>query len=152
MPAPNPQHNTSVGLTDDLLRAAFGRKCWVRIQMPLILGLATDPVPDIAVVTGTPRDYAHAQPRSALLVVEISESTLAYDTHEKANLYAASGIADYWVVDLVHRTLIVFRDPVTDPAQLFGAAYRSRVVLDSSVSVAALSAHGTEIPVADLLP
>ncbi len=46
-----------------------------------------------------------------LVVVEVSDSSLRYDLTEKAALYAASQIADYWVVDLEHRVLVVFRDP-----------------------------------------
>ena len=56
---PNPVllHNTATGLADYLLKNLLGSTYWVRIQMPLVLGNWTDPVPDIAVVVGTPDDY-----------------------------------------------------------------------------------------------
>jgi len=44
-------------------------------------------------------------------VIEVAESSLAYDRGEKAELYAAAGVADYWVVDLRDRTIEVRRDP-----------------------------------------
>jgi len=151
MPNPNPPHDAALGLTHEVLRATFGGY-WVRPQMALVLGLSTDPVPDLAVVRGSPRDYKE-HPRGALLVVEISDSTLAYDTREKANLYAAGGIQDYWVVDLVHRSLLICRDPATDPTQVFGAAYRSRVTLTAesrATPIACEAAPG--ILVGDMLP
>jgi Uma2 family endonuclease len=152
MPAPNPPHNTSLALTQAALQTLFADGFWVRSQMPLVLGLSTDPVPDLALVPGAPRDWKE-QPRSALLVVEISDSTLSYDLREKANLYAAGGIKDYWVVDLVHRTLHVCRDPAPDPKQIFGAAYRSRTELAAGERAQPLSAaEGPGILVGDFLP
>jgi Uma2 family endonuclease len=85
-------------------------------------------------------------------VVEISESTLDYDTREKANIYAAGGIAEYWVVDLLHRGLIVFRDPRTDPIEPYGAAYRSRQVLNASATVSPLAPPARVVAVSSLLP
>ena len=51
-----------------------------------------------------------------------------------------------------HRGLIVFRDRAADPAQLFGAAYRSRTVLDANATISPLAAPRSQIRVADLLP
>lgn len=151
MPNPNPPHDVSLGLSEIALRILFGQGFWIRGQMSLILGASTDPLPDLAVVAGSPRDFM-VQPRTALLVVEISDSTLAYDTRDKANLYAAAGIQDYWVVDLVHRALIVFRDPAPDGAQVFGAAYRSKTTLDTSKTISPLAATTGQLCVAELLP
>jgi Uma2 family endonuclease len=152
MPVPNPPHNASVSLTDDALRAAFGAGFFVRSQMPLVLGLSTDPMPDLAVIAGSPRDFSKVHPRTAALVVEIAESSLGYDTHEKANVYAAGGIAEYWVVDLVHRQLHVFRDPIVAAPQPFGASYRSRQSLDAAAHISPLAAAGSVVAVGALLP
>jgi Uma2 family endonuclease len=151
MPSPNPPHDASLGLADEVLRAAFGKGFWIRGQMALILGQATDPVPDLAVVAGSPRDYAD-HPRTALLAVEIAESSLAYDTRDKANLYAAGGIQEYWVVDLIHRQLIVFRDPARDASQLFGAVYRTRTAHEPAAQVCPIAAAQSTVRVGDLLP
>jgi Uma2 family endonuclease len=151
MPSPNPPHDASLGLTEEALRGAFGHGFWVRGQMALVLGLATDPVPDIAVVQGRPRDYTD-HPRSALLVVEIAESSLSYDCGDKADLYAAGGVREYWVVDLVHRQVVVHRDPVSDPVRLHGARYQSVAVARPDGTVTPLSGSGPTIAVRDLLP
>lgn len=152
MPNPNPPHDTSLLLTQAILQIVFGTGFCVRGQMALVLGLSTDPMPDLAVVKGSARDYSAAQPRTAVLVVEIADSSLAYDTRDKANLYAAGGIAEYWVVDLVNRQLHVFRDPTIDAAQPFGAYYRSRQVLDASATISAMTAPTSPIAVSNLLP
>jgi Uma2 family endonuclease len=150
MPSPNPPHDASLGLADEVLRRVFGRGFWIRGQMALVLGQTTDPVPDLAVVAGSPRDYAD-HPRSALLVVEVAESSLNYDLREKANLYAAGGIQEYWVIDVVHRQLIALRDPNVDAAQAFGASYRTRTAHDPTAAVRPLAASA-DVLVADLLP
>lgn len=152
IPNPNPPHDTSLLLTQALLQIVFGTGFCVRGQMALVLGLSTDPMPDLAVVKGSPRDYSTVQPRTAELVVEIADSSLTYDTRDKANLYAAGGVPEYWVVDLVNRQLHIFRDPMIDAVQLFGAYYRSRQSLDASATINALAAPANPITVSNLLP
>jgi Uma2 family endonuclease len=121
--------------------------------MSLDLSPHSVPDPDLAVVPGTPRSYMTASnPTTALLIVEVSESTLPYDRRAKASLYAAAGIADYWIVNLVQRQLEVHRDPVADTAQPYGFRYASRSILDPADVVAPLAAPQARITVADLLP
>ena len=141
MPNPNPPHDASLLLTEEALRIAFRPGHCIRGQMALVLGQSTDPMPDIAVVAGAPRDFT-AHPRTALLVVEIADSSLAYDTGEKAHLYAAGGIQDYWVVDLVHGVLLLYRNPQPKPAALFGWEYGSVTTHDASAAVSPLAAGG----------
>lgn len=152
MAIPSPPHDVSLTLADYALKAVFGIGFIVRIQMPLPLNLWTDPIPDVAVVTGSPRDYLSAHPVLAHLVVEISETTLSIDTGRKALLYAAGGIADYWVVDIVNRKLIVFRDPVADPSILAGYRYKTRLDLDETATVNPLAAPHVSFTVSDWLP
>ncbi len=87
----------------------------IRLRVQNSVGLPvleSAPEPDIAWVVQ--RDYTQARPTSAdiLLVVEVAASSLAHDTGEKADLYAAAGISDYWVVDLENRLIEVRRDPL----------------------------------------
>jgi Uma2 family endonuclease len=152
MPAQFDIHLASVTLTADALRAVFGSGYWVRVQGSLDLSPHGIPDPDLAVTLGSPRGAARLIATSALLVVEVSESTLPYDRGHKAHLYAAGGIADYWIVNLVQRQLEVYRDPVADSTQLFGYRYNSRTILDPPDKVSPLAAPHTQITVADLLP
>jgi Uma2 family endonuclease len=151
MPNPNAPHDAGLGLALAALVAAFGPGFWVRGQMALRLSQSTDPMPDLAVVPGSPRDYPQ-QPTTALLVVEVSDTSLAIDTGVKAQLYAAAGIADYWVVDLNNRLVIVHRDPQPDPASPSGAAYGTVTPMGPGQTVAPLAAPQAAVNVGDLLP
>jgi len=152
MPAPNPPHNTALTLADYLFKSIFHTGFIVRVQMGMELGLTTDPVPDLAVVAGNARTYATIQPTTAALVVEVSDSTLAYDRGDKGNLYAAAGIPDYWVIDLVHDRLLVFRDPRPDPGQPHGASYFRHSMLGRGDDASPLAAPTIVVKVNDLLP
>jgi Uma2 family endonuclease len=84
----------------------------VRVQNPLAIpGSASAPQPDIAWVTL--RRYADRRPlpEEVSLLVEVADTSLEFDTTVKTGLYAAAGIADYWVVDLTSQAVIVLRDP-----------------------------------------
>jgi Uma2 family endonuclease len=88
------------------------KKVRVRVQESIGLPeLESSPEPDLAWVVQ--RSYSRGRPTAAdvLLVIEVAESSLAYDCGEKADLYAEAGIADYWVVNVPARTIEVRRDP-----------------------------------------
>ncbi len=138
-------HATAVRLAEDALRTAFGLDFDVRAQMPLALGPASEPEPDVAVVPGSARDYREAHPATALLVVEVADSTLEYDRERKGTVYAAAGIADYWVVNLVDHWLEVYRDPRE------GQYLSTRRYLPGD-HIAPLAVPASQIPVADILP
>lgn len=146
----NPPHAVSVNLVFQALQPIFGAGWVIRPQLPLVLDLDTDPLPDIAVVTGSPRDYLHDHPKTAALVVEISDTTLGLDITEKAELYATADIRDYWVLDLNAQRLLVFRDPAALPDG--GASYRSHLTLGPAESISPLAAPSATVRVADLLP
>ena len=152
IPGPNPPHATMTGKVDTALRRYFAQGFLIRNQSPLVLGQSTDPEPDLAVVAGQLMDYYAAHPTTAALVVEVADSTLTFDTTTKASLYAADNIADYWVVDLVEKRLLVFRNPQPDAAQPFKARYAPPTALLPPASISPLCAPAISIPLADLLP
>ena len=147
----NPPHRVALELTDAIVRVAFGPGWRPCVQMPLILSPTQAPQPDLAMVKGSPRD-ALVHPTTAELVIEIADSSLDFDTTTKAELYATAGIADYWVLDVDGRRLLVFRDPVPLPAGLGATAYRTHLTLTDADTVSPLSVPAATIRVADLLP
>jgi Uma2 family endonuclease len=151
IPAPNPPHDMALTLADYALKAIFAIGFTVRVQMGLALRQATDPIPDIAVVSGSPRDYVK-HPSTALLIVEVSDSTMDYDTTDKASLYAAAQIADYWVINLTANRLEIRRNPIPDPAERFGWRYADVSLHTTGDIVSALAAPNAQVRVADLLP
>lgn len=148
----NPPHATAILVATQTLQTAFGAGWTVRVQLPLVLGQETDPLPDLAVVRGGVRDHAATHPTTAGLVVEVSDSTLAADVTEMAELYATAGVADYWVLDLDGRRLLVFRDPAPLPHGLGATAYRTHLTYGSADAVSPLAHPVATVRVADLLP
>src|SRR5439155_27355875 len=106
------KHSLAKGLVADALKDLFGREFFIREQDPFPAA-ESDPEPDVVVVPGHRRAYRDHPSRTAL-VVEVADTSLKYDTGEKARLYAAAGVTDYWVIDLVILEVIVFRDPQPD--------------------------------------
>ena len=86
-------------LASDAIRAVFKVNWVVHTQMPLSVFFDTDPVPNLCLIRGYLRDLKQ-HPTTAALVIEISDTSLRFDTTEKMSLYAAAGIPDYWVLDL----------------------------------------------------
>jgi Uma2 family endonuclease len=153
MPPQKNFHAAAISLTQDALNAAFGPGHWVRVQMSLDLTPLSVPDPDLAVVPGSPRQVKSAQnPTTALLIVEVSETTLRFDRGRKASLYARAGIADYWIVNLVDRQLEVRRNPVSDGNQPYGFRYADEMILSPADFVTPLGAPQARISVVDLLP
>jgi len=148
----NTPHSTSVTLTAEALRIAFGPGWVVRQQDPLALGDDSEPEPDIAVVQGSARDYRLQHPTRPALVVEVADVSLRFDRRDKASLYARGGIDDYWIVDLRHRALELHRRPVRAPRARFGWRYAELRVFHAGEIVAPLAKPDATIAVADLLP
>ena len=100
-------------LYESLQDAARGRGT-VRVRMPLVIDDHSEPEPDVAVVKARADAFAsgHPGPDDALLLVEVSDTTLAFDLEVKVPLYARAGIREVWVVDLAAQAIISFRKPV----------------------------------------
>jgi Uma2 family endonuclease len=141
----NSPHADSTSLLLYALLPVFTAGFHIRVQMPLALGLDSEPEPDIAVVPGPPGSYSSSHPTSAVLIVEVAESSLSHDRRRKASLYTRAGIPEYWMMNLVEWHLEVFRDPVD-------GEYRSSTILRAGDSVSPLSRPDVKIPVADLFP
>ena len=69
------------------------------------------PEPDIAWVVEGDYSQQHPGPDEVILLIEVAESSVAIDLGDKAEMYAAAGIREYWVVDLPHQSLVVHREP-----------------------------------------
>ena len=145
----SPAHAAAVCLTHTVLRETFTDGWWCRNQSPLHLTEFSEPDIDVAVVRGTVRDFTD-HPTAAELAVEISDTSLAFDTTMKMALYAQALIPEYWIVDLVHRQLIVHRLPKRPRS---GAArYDEVTVYEADAVVKPLSKPKASVKVADLMP
>lgn len=130
----------------DVLARHFGRRAgesvFVRCQNPLRLDDISEPEPDIAILRPRADFYMTAHPGSAdvLLVIEVADTSLAYDLGTKVPLYARHGIPEVWVIDAATRHTRVFRRPVgnsgTGPSGVSGYAEEVGVEPHEAVSCA----------------
>jgi Uma2 family endonuclease len=105
-----------------------------------------EPQPDVIVLTReSSRFRSNPQPEDLRLVVEVADTSLTFDLTTKASLYARAGIAEYWVLDLARRRLLVHRDPKA-------SRYASVIAYSENESVAPLAAPQAEFRVADAFP
>jgi Uma2 family endonuclease len=151
MPAQKNAHLIAVEKTQEALKKAFGRKYWVRAQASLDLGPYSVPDPDVAVVPG-PRRSDVDYPTEAVLVVEVSDTTLWYDRNRKSIIYATAGIAEYWILNLVDRQLEVHRNPVGDRARRNRRRYANVTVVRPGAAASPLAEPPTKVAVTALLP
>lgn len=88
----------------------------VHIQNPVRLGEDTEPEPDLALLRPREKPYSQGHPtaKDVLLIVEIAESSLAYDRDRKMPLYAWYGIPEAWLIDLNSSQLTIYLEPSQD--------------------------------------
>ena len=124
----------------------------VRPQMSFDLGRRYQPIPDLAVVVGEGRDFAIRHPKTALLILEVADSSLRHDRSIKSHRYAWAGIAEYWIVNLVARQLEVYRNPGPDPDRPGRFRYSDLTVVPADGQIAPLASSDQFIKVAAVLP
>lgn len=83
-------------------------------------------------------------PADALLVIEVSQSTLAFDREEKLQAYARAGVPEYWIVDLVHERLLAYAQPERN-------GYASQRIAGRGERVAPSAFPDASIAVSDIL-
>src|SRR5256712_10783676 len=143
----SPRHATGIQRASEVLSLAVGSRAVVRVQLPLVAGRYSVPAPDVAVLAGLKSDYVDTHPTTALLVVEIADTTLAQDRITKAAIYAAAGIPEYWIVNLRNDHVEVFRGP--DPR---ARRYRVMRIGRHGKRLPLRSLRGARVAVDELLP
>ncbi|NOT56885.1 MAG: Uma2 family endonuclease [Deltaproteobacteria bacterium] len=119
MPPIGSRHAGTVKYLTNRLMYAVGDRAIVSAQDPIFLDVHSEPQPDIALLRPRSDFYrnAHPTPVDVLLVVEVADSTLAYDTQIKLPLYARHHIPEVWLVDLVNQRLSIHCSPTASGFQ-----------------------------------
>ena len=114
-----PRHYAFVNKLTKLLIVRLDDRAIVGVQGPIVLADDTEPEPDIAVIRNRQEPYKErgAFAEDALLLIEVAETSLAYDRSTKLRLYAEAEIPEYWVVDCVGESVEIHRTP-------YGGGYR----------------------------
>lgn len=113
------------------------------VQNPIRLSADTEPQPDLTVLYD--RHYTTTPTASdTLLLIEVADTTLAYDRGRKIPLYAAAGIPEVWIVNLAAQAI----EQYTDPA---GNRYRRIVTIQSDTTIASATLPALALSVATIL-
>lgn len=109
-------HAALVRVVARWLGASVGEGAIVAVQDPIRLDDTSEPQPDIALLAPRADCYAAAHPGPAdiLLIVEVAETSLAYDLGVKVPLYSRHRIPEVWVIDAVSRITHRFTEPGPD--------------------------------------
>lgn len=120
---------------------------WLRMNEPITLPPHSEPQPDAAVVRARTDGYrsAHPGPKDVLLIIEVADSSVAFDTQVKAKLYSKAGIPEYWVLDVPESCLRVFTQPSA-------RGYKHLQVFDRGDTVKSTSVNGLAIKVKEWMP
>ncbi len=107
-------HCGNVNWLDQVFHQAVAGRLIVAVQNALRLSSDVEVYPDIALLKPRADFYRHLHPGpdDVLLVVEVADSSAAFDRSIKAELYARHGIAEYWIVDIPARSVRFLRAPV----------------------------------------
>ena len=103
------RHAEMVRRLNELFQTRVAGRARVQIQSPLACADDALPEPDLALVPV--RDYARQHPDSALLVIEVAETSLRKDRLAKGRVYARAGVPEYWIVNLVDTMVEVHTGP-----------------------------------------
>lgn len=134
MPPIGSVHAGVVARLDRAFQASLRQQLMVWTQNPLSLPPLSEPQPDLALVKRRGDDYLGSLPGASdvLLVIEVADTTLAYDRDVKMTLYARHGIPEAWLIDVNAARLEMHRDPGPE-------GYRTLLRPDRDASVSPLA-------------
>lgn len=146
MPPIGPAHAARVNAIGVLLARRVGdERAIVSFQNPIALPPQNEPQPGIALLKPAAHRYKATLPSASdvLLVIEVADTSMAYDRDVKIPIYAANGVVEVWLFDVQAEALTVFRNPI-------GVAYSQVTTMPKAASVSPLLLPDLTIPVSDL--
>ena len=107
------KHAACVAKTARLFQIKLGDRAFIWTQNPIILRNYSEPQPDLAILKWRDDFYASAlpTPEDILLIIEVADSTIAYDRDVKMPLYAVNGIPEMWLFDVNQQSIEGYTQP-----------------------------------------
>jgi Uma2 family endonuclease len=141
------RHGAAIAAAISTIGENIGKKALLWIQTTVVLDTFVVPEPDLALLKPREDFYSGKHPgaRDILLIIEVADSSLEYDTTVKLGLYAILGIPEYWIVDLRNDRVLAYSFPEAD-------RYRTQRELRRGDFVAPLAFPACELPVDAFLP
>ena len=144
-PMGNP-HRQSVNWLGRLLSLALGPRAMVQVQATIVLDDGTAPEPDLAVIRlRSVNDLVTVTPEEIYFLVEVADSSLEFDRETKLARYAAAGIPEVWIANLVDGRVEAYDDPVD-------GAYRNLRTVAAGESINPRAFPDVVLVVSDFLP
>ncbi|MBI2910973.1 MAG: Uma2 family endonuclease [Chloroflexi bacterium] len=107
------RHAACVKRLNRMLSQRVGDRALIGVQDPVQLGERSEPEPDVALLQPRADGYAsgHPGPDDVLLLIEVADTTLAYDRGVKIPLYGRAGVPETWLVDLEGHAIEQYTEP-----------------------------------------
>jgi Uma2 family endonuclease len=140
-------HASIVARINQVFGTRFAGRAIVWVQGPLALPRQVSQFqPDLALLKPRTDFYREkdVEPEDALLVVEVMDSSVAYDRRVKLPIYARGGVPEVWLVNVNRNTVEAWRNPMPD-------GYRERRLVDRDSTIAALAFPDVRLAVRDLV-
>ncbi|CAN5390112.1 Uma2 family endonuclease [soil metagenome] len=143
-----PRHFTAVQVLQKLFFSLISdTRVFVGSQGTMRGGVDFSPEPDVALLKPSPTGYDRfPDVPDIFLLIEVADSTLAYDRNTKLPRYAAAGIPELWIVNLVANVVEVYRDPI--PGEM---RYATKVVAGAADFVSPLAFPDVSLPVSAII-
>lgn len=141
----SPEHSWLISELNRLFTRALPDDHRVWVQSPVQASDLSVPEPDLAIVTLEESRRPRSHPRAALLIIEVSNSTLRKDRGVKAAIYAAMGVPEYWIVNTAEEVVEVHREVKPQTAR-----YQSVSTFKKGDTLKAVAFPGPEIAISDL--
>ncbi|HVX22493.1 MAG TPA: Uma2 family endonuclease, partial [Acidimicrobiales bacterium] len=140
------RHAVCVDRLNALMARSVAGRAVVRVQNPVGLDDRSEPQPDLVLMRPPVDRYlgGHPSPDDTFLLVEVADSSLAFDRDVKAPLYGRAGVAETWVVDLDREVVLVFRQPGPD-------GYGERLAVGRGGRLEVAAVPGITVAVDDVL-
>lgn len=113
-------------------------------QNPVELEEHSAPQPDLTLVPWNRRSRRHPTPDEVFLTIEVADTSLLYDRQEKLRAYAATGIREFWLLNLQDDLLEIYRQPE-------GTAYREQLIVPANGSASPLAFPDVTIAMPEIL-
>ncbi|MEA5619046.1 Uma2 family endonuclease [Cronbergia sp. UHCC 0137] len=109
------KHAVCVARLNELFFTRLLYKVQIWSQNPILLDNGSEPQPDLAILKRRDDFYAEGLPTPSdiLLVIEVADSTIAYDREIKMPLYGATKIPEMWLFDLNKKAIEGYSQPST---------------------------------------
>jgi hypothetical protein len=147
MPPKNVKHTTATRRANRYFTKLLGDRAIICVQDPILLNDFSEPEPDLVLAAPPDERYLehHPMPKDIFLVLEIADSSLAYDRDVKCPLFAQYGIMQFCLLNVRDRELEDYRDPGPN-------GYRSKRTYTEDQSFNLVAFPKVLIKIKDLLP